>query len=220
MRSLPVSERSKNTVQRLLEAARVEFARHGYDGVRTPEVARRAGVSVGTLYRYFVDKRDLLYELTEDLVERDESLVFEPLGRDGSPRADFIHGINRYLDLLFAQRDILKAFVEASYRDTDFRNRSWRWELRAMQRLAREISRVREMGEQEARACATVIGHAIFRTVLVGDLYRRTGNEPVPYRDIREQLLKMICRYLELESQPLAPFEDQQIENRSEGVNV
>ena len=43
----------------LIEAGLQEFALHGYAGTRLEDVARRAGVVKGTIYRYFPDKEAL-----------------------------------------------------------------------------------------------------------------------------------------------------------------
>lgn len=47
----------------ILQAARSVFAERGYDGASMTEIARRAGVVEGTIYKYFVNKRDLLFRL-------------------------------------------------------------------------------------------------------------------------------------------------------------
>ena len=39
------------------------FWTKGYHSAQTPESAAAAGVSVGTFYRYFGDKRDVLHEI-------------------------------------------------------------------------------------------------------------------------------------------------------------
>ena len=51
----PVATRKK-----LLTAARLEFARHGFAGARVDEIAERAGVNKQLVYHYFGDK-DALY---------------------------------------------------------------------------------------------------------------------------------------------------------------
>ncbi len=50
----------------ILDAAETVFARHGTTGGRMEEVAERAGVSVGTLYNHFRDRRALLDALIAD----------------------------------------------------------------------------------------------------------------------------------------------------------
>ena len=53
--------------ERILAAAREVFAQEGR-GVQMPDVARAAGVGVGTLYRHFPAKEDLVRALVEDKV--------------------------------------------------------------------------------------------------------------------------------------------------------
>ncbi len=56
LRRAPLQERGHDKVRRLLEAADTLLARDGADDLTTPRVADEAGVSVGTLYRWFPDK--------------------------------------------------------------------------------------------------------------------------------------------------------------------
>jgi len=53
------SERAANTRQRILEAARTEFAASGFGGGRVDRVASLAGVNKERIYAYFGDKRAL-----------------------------------------------------------------------------------------------------------------------------------------------------------------
>jgi AcrR family transcriptional regulator len=56
--------------QRILEAARKRFRYYGVRKTTMQEIARDAGVAVGTLYLYFKDKDDLLVAGTEEFVTR------------------------------------------------------------------------------------------------------------------------------------------------------
>ena len=56
-------ERARRSYQALLDAAAELFAAQGYDAVGTPEIAQKAGVSVGTFYRYFDDKHEVYLEI-------------------------------------------------------------------------------------------------------------------------------------------------------------
>jgi AcrR family transcriptional regulator len=51
--------------KRILEAAREEFGEHGLD-VQMGQLARAAGVGVGTVYRHFPTKEDLLQALVDE----------------------------------------------------------------------------------------------------------------------------------------------------------
>lgn len=87
-RRSPTQERSKHTVEVILEAAIQVFSRFGY-AATTTQVAERAGVSVGSLYQYYPNKDALLVELYRrhtrqahaqlHAVLSDESLLRKPL---------------------------------------------------------------------------------------------------------------------------------------------
>ena len=63
---MPAAERR----ELVLEAAVAEFAAHGLAGTSTEEVARRAGVAIGTVFRHFPAKDDLLRAIMKDLLQR------------------------------------------------------------------------------------------------------------------------------------------------------
>jgi AcrR family transcriptional regulator len=50
----------------ILDAAERVCVRHGFDGGRMEQIAAAAGVSVGTLYNYFSDRRALVSALVEE----------------------------------------------------------------------------------------------------------------------------------------------------------
>jgi AcrR family transcriptional regulator len=53
----------------ILETARAVFCARGYADAAIAEIAERAGVVEGTIYRYFVGKRDLLIKVVEHWYE-------------------------------------------------------------------------------------------------------------------------------------------------------
>ncbi|HTS25224.1 MAG TPA: TetR/AcrR family transcriptional regulator [Bryobacteraceae bacterium] len=60
MRKEPRQERSRDTVEAILQATAHILARRGWAGLSTNEVARVAGVSIGSLYQYFPNKLALI----------------------------------------------------------------------------------------------------------------------------------------------------------------
>ncbi|MET0236972.1 MAG: helix-turn-helix domain-containing protein [Kibdelosporangium sp.] len=68
---------------RILAAAEEVFTELGADA-STEEVARRAGVAIGTVFRHFPTKNDLLAAMMKDLLERVTSEV-ETLAAEGDP---------------------------------------------------------------------------------------------------------------------------------------
>ena len=91
-------DRGEATRDALLAAARALFAEHGYAGVATEEVVRRAGVTRGALYHYFRDKQDLfraVFEQTEaeimqTIIARVEGLT--------DPMEELAVGVRAFLD--------------------------------------------------------------------------------------------------------------------------
>ena len=84
---LPRRERERlRHRQEILDAARKVLANRGLDGVTVEQVAREADFAIGSIYRYFSSKEQLIEELFSDLAEplfeeldaiRDQGLDFE-----------------------------------------------------------------------------------------------------------------------------------------------
>ena len=64
-RKTPVQARSTVTVEAISEATIQVLLSHGAGRLTTTRVAERAGVSVGTLYQYYPNKRSLLFAVLE-----------------------------------------------------------------------------------------------------------------------------------------------------------
>lgn len=64
-RRKPVQRRSRARVQRILDAAEGLVATAGVEALTTREVARRAGIPIGTLYQYFADRDAIIGALIE-----------------------------------------------------------------------------------------------------------------------------------------------------------
>lgn len=56
-----MTDRNSERTQKIVEAAAQFFARHGYHGTGTREIARLAEVSENTLFRHFDHKEDIFW---------------------------------------------------------------------------------------------------------------------------------------------------------------
>jgi len=65
----------QETRARLVKAARELFARQGYDETSIDQIARRAGVSRRTCFRYFPSKEDLAFPFREGRLRRFDALI-------------------------------------------------------------------------------------------------------------------------------------------------
>jgi AcrR family transcriptional regulator len=75
--------------ERILRAALDVFARAGMDGSIVPEIARAADVGVGTLYRYFSNKEELVNEVFRDTKRKLKLRLTDGLDLGQAPRKLF-----------------------------------------------------------------------------------------------------------------------------------
>lgn len=69
-RKKPSQQRSAATVDSIIEAAARILESQGYAGLTTNSVARRAGISIGSLYQYFPNKASIIRALIDREAER------------------------------------------------------------------------------------------------------------------------------------------------------
>lgn len=66
----PKQQRGMQTKERIMTAAAELFITHGYHGTDSKRIARHAGVSTGSFYSYFHDKKDVFIEIVWERVQR------------------------------------------------------------------------------------------------------------------------------------------------------
>ena len=76
---------AKRNYDRIVEVARVVFREQGYDA-SLDEVAKRAGVGPGTLYRHFPKRENLIDAIMQVWVDSVDEAAEKALASEGSPR--------------------------------------------------------------------------------------------------------------------------------------
>ena len=71
----PKQQRSRQTVDAVLEAVQLVVKRHGTQAITTNRIAEAAGVSVGSLYQYFPDKRAIFAALHDRHVDDVQQVI-------------------------------------------------------------------------------------------------------------------------------------------------
>jgi AcrR family transcriptional regulator len=84
---------------RLVEAAREVFREQGYDA-SLDEVAKRAGVGAGTLYRHFPSRDVLMDAIMQSWVDRVNDSADKVLLHEGEPRDLLLAWFETYVDLI------------------------------------------------------------------------------------------------------------------------
>jgi len=64
-----------DTRKKILEAAKIEFAKKGFHGTLVSDIADRAGVGKGTIYRYFPSKEDLFGSIINSQLKSFENRI-------------------------------------------------------------------------------------------------------------------------------------------------
>lgn len=79
-RKPPVQKRSRATVNDIISAGAQVFETHGYAAGTTNRIAKRAGVSIGTLYQYFPSKEAIAVALLERHIADTDHRLHEWVG--------------------------------------------------------------------------------------------------------------------------------------------
>lgn len=77
--------------ERILDAALELFEERGFDATAVPEIARRAGVATGSIYRYFASKDDLVNALYRNWKQRYNQIVLNEPPPRATARDAFSH---------------------------------------------------------------------------------------------------------------------------------
>jgi AcrR family transcriptional regulator len=116
-RTDPTSSRGEAQRNAVLRAGAQVFIAAGYENSTIPQIAAQAGVSPGTVYRYFEDKRDLFL----CLLSRAERSLYEetlwPLGPDG--KLQIRDGVYAYFSTRKNARAVFRVWRELLDTDQD-----------------------------------------------------------------------------------------------------
>ncbi|CAI9412505.1 TetR/AcrR family transcriptional regulator [Nocardioides sp. T2.26MG-1] len=90
---------ARRNYDRIVEVAREVFREQGYDA-SLDEVAKRAGVGPGTLYRHFPKRENLLDAIMQSWVDRVNETTDKALAFEGSDRELLLHWFEDYVGLI------------------------------------------------------------------------------------------------------------------------
>jgi AcrR family transcriptional regulator len=116
-------ERAERTYKSILSAAAKVFPKKGFDGTQIPDIANAADVSVGIVYRYFEDKREIFLEMLEAHLDAARAEVGARLAPESFIGVEPADAIARVLDVVFGEveRDpaIARVYLAMSITDKD-----------------------------------------------------------------------------------------------------
>lgn len=106
-------ERTEQTRQALIAAARRLFVDKGYAETGTPDIVSAAGVTRGALYHHFEDKRALFRAVVEQEAEKVAEEIESRSADAQSPRDALLSGASAYFDAMAAEGRTRLLLLEA-----------------------------------------------------------------------------------------------------------
>jgi AcrR family transcriptional regulator len=186
---------ARRNYERLLAAAAAAFAEHGADDVSLEEIARRAGVGIGTLYRHFPARQALLEAVYKDQVDALDALGAKLVAAE-SPGDALRDWMRAFVAFGRTKRSLSSALVQTIGKNAELMS-SCSMILRS--RTDELLGRAQEVGE----ARAEVQTADIFR--LSHGLIMATENAPPSDPDQPERLLSLVIDSVLAGSQRSAP---------------
>jgi AcrR family transcriptional regulator len=193
-RKTPIQARSAVTVEAISEATIQVLLSHGAERLTTTRVAERAGVSVGTLYQYYLNKQSLLFAVLEHhlnkVAERVEAACESACHK---PLAEMI-------------KEMVEAFVDAKMERADVSV--------ALYRVSADVggpALIKRIGQRSRKAVEAMLQTApdtesppdkfaidIMLAAMAGAIRSLLESEPSPsaVRKSREQLVLLCQSYM------------------------
>jgi AcrR family transcriptional regulator len=165
----PKQARSKKTKEKIVQAAIKLFQQRGYEKTTSNDIASEAGVSVGSFYVYFTDKRQLLLTIFDRLADELYKNIFDGL----KPEHLFDSNLRRRIKQAVANTIIDKqkhsglhrVVSELLLKDSDFAARHKAVMARSMAKLQELISLADKAGltwDIDVEAAAFIVQRVVF----------------------------------------------------------
>lgn len=188
-RKLPTQARSQETVSSILEASARILETEGLPGFNTNAVARKAGVSIGSLYQYFPNKDAIVLGLISSFEETLDLAVERAIKSDGGEKLRVrLRKVVRALFAVHHRRSALNRVLEVEEERLGH-SRGGDSTLRAMVlRLLREHRDELAVPPSAAVAQDIIsIAKALMDTCLLSGASRK---------DIEQRTMRALCGYL------------------------
>jgi AcrR family transcriptional regulator len=102
---LPTTERQWIRRGQLLDAARRVFERDGYHAATVSDIVGSAGLSQGTFYLYFSDKKAIFAALQEEMATLLRRRIYWATRDQGDPGRKVVAGLTAYFEFYAEYRD-------------------------------------------------------------------------------------------------------------------
>lgn len=115
----PKTERGEKTLKAIIEAAEMVFREKGYNGTTVKDISEQAGVSVGTIYIYFVDKKSIYEHLLTSYSHYIRSEISKRTANLKTRREVEREGLLVFLEIVRNKKHIYNIIWESLYIDKE-----------------------------------------------------------------------------------------------------
>jgi TetR/AcrR family transcriptional repressor of mexJK operon len=165
----PKQARSKQTKEKIVQAAIKLFQQRGYEKTTSNDIAAEAGVSVGSFYVYFTDKRQLLLTIFDRLSDELYKNIFDGLKPEHLFDSDLRQRIRVAVANTIADKQkhsgLHRVISELLLKDPDFAARHKAVMERSIAKLQELISLAHKAGRTwdiDVEAAAFVVHRVVF----------------------------------------------------------
>jgi len=165
----PKQARSKQTKEKIVQAAIKLFQQRGYEKTTSNDIAAEAGVSVGSFYVYFTDKRQLLLTIFDRLSDELYKNIFDGLKPEHLFDSDLRQRIRVAVANTIADKQkhsgLHRVISELLLKDLDFAARHKAVMERSIAKLQELISLAHKAGRTwdiDVEAAAFVVHRVVF----------------------------------------------------------
>jgi AcrR family transcriptional regulator len=193
--------RARATYEKILGAALELYAERGYHATQTPDIAARAGLSVGGLYRYFRDKHQIFVEVMHHGLEHNRRqqdamiAAFEEAWRAGE--VDLPEAAERIVDWTWdavrgAPPDLLRTYMAMGYQDETFSALREQYDRYERQAMARLLEKLWPAGRRSSPLAAAKVIDIVVETLAMWAA-THSGAES---RGVKQATKELVARYL------------------------
>ncbi|MCP3985905.1 MAG: TetR/AcrR family transcriptional regulator [bacterium] len=192
--------------ERILNAALQLYGERGFQATQTPDIAERAGMSVGGLYRYFRDKHQIFLEVVHRALENNrqeqDRMVATVEAALEAGEIDLRRVVEQVVDWTWnalhpVPPDLLRTFAAMAYTDPAFAELSDHYDRYERQAIARVLGKLTSRRHVRSPLAAARLLDIIVPTVGIW-----TALHPDDARGVKEATVEMIYRYLAEEGSP------------------
>ncbi len=192
--------RARASYERILVAAVQLYGERGFLATQTPDIAKRAGLSVGGLYRHFRDKNQIFLEVVHRALEHNrqeqDRMVAAVEAALASGEVDLRRVVEQVVDWTWkalhpVPPDLLRTFAAMAYTDPAFSELSDQYDRYERQAFARVLGKLTSRKRVPSPLAAARLIDLLVPTVAIW-----TALHPDDARGVKEATVEMIYRYL------------------------